>query len=221
MICEFFKSNITADYNLRKSNVQIDSRSFDPVEMKFYNKRRDILDRTTASSRARTFHTPIFILQKWKFTAFRGIREKNSPLSLYGRKVVAAAAEFETPKTASPPCSRGRLLLGRHEEVRSDNNEFRCRPFRPPHSASRKVSRCLPLRHRPVRSTVFLPRRCGRSCQIFIAPTSLSRTESRNRLALYGTTRKEGEGLYFMPRYRISRWHPFGIERSRRITMIV
>lgn len=30
-----------------------------------------------------------------------------------------------------PRRHRGRLLLGRHEEVRSDNNEFRCRPFRP------------------------------------------------------------------------------------------
>jgi len=42
--------------------------------------------------------------------------------------------------------------------------------------------------------TVFLPRRCGRSCQIFIAPTSLSRgADTHNRLALYGTgtTRKE------------------------------
>lgn len=51
----------------------------------------------------------------------------------------------------------------------------------------------------PVRPTVFLPRRCGRSCQIFIAPTSLSRgAGSRNRLALYGigTTRKEKDGLY-------------------------
>lgn len=63
----------------------------------------------------------------------------------------------------------------------------------------------------PVRPTVFLPRRCGRSCQIFIAPTSLSRgAGTRSRLALYGTgtTRKEKDGLYLGTQHRrsIPRW---------------
>lgn len=73
----------------------------------------------------------------------------------------------------------------------------------------------------PVRPTVFLPRRCGRSCQIFIAPTSLSRgAGSRNRLALYGigTTRKERKTGFTSGSHRRS-IPPLDINRLRRITM--
>ena len=69
---------------------------------------------------------------------------------------------------------------------------------------------------------VFLPRRCGRSCQIFIAPTSLSRgADARNRLALYGTgtTRKEKDGLHLENRIddaASSRWTSTDCEGLRR-----
>lgn len=74
-----------------------------------------------------------------------------------------------------------RLLRGRHEEVRSDNNEFRCRPFRPSRSASRKLdlaARLLlsslfefPLR----RATFFFAARCRTIASNFYCANRLSR----------------------------------------------
>jgi len=112
--------------------------------------RRARIPHSGASARAR-FQAPFLFCENESLLPSAGWERRNVPLSLYGRKVArgsTTAEEAERPKTASPRCRRrrrhryrrGRLLLGRHEEVRSDNNEFRCRPSRPcASSASRKV----------------------------------------------------------------------------------
>lgn len=78
----------------------------------------------------------------------------------------------------------------------------------------------------PARSTVFLPRRCGRLCQIFIAPTSLSRAGSHIRLTLYGIEamrkrERKREGVNFMPCDCIDVASPMDIDRLQRIMMII
>lgn len=77
-------------------------------------------------------------------------KKRNSPLSLYGLKV-------EGRPSTSAVFSR--------EEVRSDNNEFRCRPFRPSRVVNSTSLPALPPFY--VSSSVFLRLR---SRQIFISP---------------------------------------------------
>lgn len=101
--------------------------------------------------------TVTFVLCRENESLLRGARGKrNTPLSLYGLKVARGGASVRRHRRP------GRLLRGRHEEVRSDNNEFRCRPFRPSRSASRKLGFAAsappvcPLR----RETFFFAARC-------------------------------------------------------------
>lgn len=106
-------------------------------------------------------------------------KKRNSPLSLYGLKVARGGARRGRP---SPSTSTARLLAGRHEEVRSDNNEFRCRPFRPSRRARVVNSTSLPTSSFPSSLSPFFTFRAtffcaARSRQIFICPASRDRLD--------------------------------------------